>query len=93
MDYSDSGDVRRLVATNDIVIPPGAKANVEQRLQPGDAPAREAGGAIQGHLRLPHQGGEREAAGTTQRHLQRRPARRQETLAGTLTADDLSTIR
>ena len=100
MDYSDTGEVTgTLVATNDIVIPPGAEASTSNSgCEASDfAPAsddRAAGRADPArHLRLLRQGAERPGRRLRRGdHLQRGSEGPQETLAGTLSADDTSTI-
>jgi Zn-dependent M28 family amino/carboxypeptidase len=100
MDYSDSGDVTgALVATNDIVIPPGAKASTSNSgCEAGDfTPASTTEpqvaliqrGTCDFHIKAENA----EAAGYDAAIIfnEGQPGR-QETLAGTLTADDLSTI-
>jgi Zn-dependent M28 family amino/carboxypeptidase len=100
MDYSDSGDVTgALVATNDIVIPPGAKAGTSNSgCEPGDftlASATEPQVALiqRGTCDFHIKAENAEAAGYDAAIIfnEGQPGR-DETLAGTLTADDLSTI-
>jgi len=100
MEYSESGDVTgSLVATNDIVIPPGATASTSNSgCEPGDFVAASA---TEPQVALIQRG-------TCDFHVKAENAQnagydaaiifnegqpgRQETLAGTLTVDDLSTI-
>jgi Zn-dependent M28 family amino/carboxypeptidase len=100
MDYSDTGDVTgTLVATNDIVIPPGATASTSNSgCEPGDFVQASATNPQVALIQR----------GTCDFHVKAENAQdagydaaiifnegqpgRQETLAGTLTVDDLSTI-
>ena len=100
MDYSDTGDVTgTLVPTNDIVIPPGATASTSNSgCEPGDFTAASSTqpqvaliqrGTCDFHIKAENA----QAAGYDAAIIfnEGQPGR-QETLAGTLTADDLSTI-
>jgi hypothetical protein len=100
MDYSDSGDVTgALVATNDIVIPPGAKVSTSNSgCEPGDfAPASATEpqvaliqrGTCDFHIKAENA---EDAGYDAAIILNEGQPGRQETLAGTLTKDDLSTI-
>ena len=100
MDYSETGDVTgTLVATNDIVIPPGAQASTSNSgCEPGDFTAASTTepqvaliqrGTCDFHIKAENA----QAAGYDAAIIfnEGQPGR-DETLAGTLTADDLSTI-
>ena len=100
MDYSDTGDVTgTLVATNDIVIPPGAQANTSSSgCEPGDfvpASTTEPQVALiqRGTCDFRVKAENAQAAGYDAVIVfnEGQPGR-EETLAGTLTADDASTI-
>jgi Zn-dependent M28 family amino/carboxypeptidase len=100
MDYSETGDVTgTLVATNDIVIPPGAEASTSNSgCEPSDftpASATEPQVALiqRGTCDFHVKAENAQAAGYDAAIIfnEGQPGR-QETLAGTLTADDQSTI-
>jgi Zn-dependent M28 family amino/carboxypeptidase len=100
MDYSGNGDVTgNLVATNDIVIPPGAAANTSNSgCEPADfAPASPTEDEIaliqRGTCDFFVKAQNAEAAGYDAAIIFNEGQEgRQETLLGTLTADDTSTI-
>jgi Zn-dependent M28 family amino/carboxypeptidase len=100
MDYSGNGDVTgELVATNDIVIPPGAEASTSNSgCEPGDfTPASETEDQIamiqRGTCDFFVKAENAEAAGYDAAIIFNEGQEgRQETLLGTLTADDTSTI-
>ena len=100
MDYSDTGDVTgTVVATNDIVIPPGATASTSNSgCEPSDftqASATEPQVALiqRGTCDFHIKAENAQAAGYDAAIIfnEGQPGR-EETLAGTLTTDDLSTI-
>jgi Zn-dependent M28 family amino/carboxypeptidase len=100
MDYSDTGDVTgTLVATNDIVIPPGAEASTSNSgCEPGDfPPASETEDQIaliqRGTCDFVVKAENAQAAGYDAVIIFNEGQEgRQETLLGTLGADDTSTI-
>ena len=100
MDYSGNGDVTgELVATNDVVIPPGAEASTSNSgCEPGDfTPASETEDQIaliqRGTCDFFVKAENAEAAGYDAAIIFNEGQEgRQETLLGTLTADDTSTI-
>jgi Zn-dependent M28 family amino/carboxypeptidase len=100
MDYSDTGDVTgALVATNDIVIPPGAEASTSNSgcdasdFAPASPTAPQVALIQRGTCDFHVKAENAQAAGYDAAIIfnEGQPGR-SETLAGTLTADDLSTI-
>jgi Zn-dependent M28 family amino/carboxypeptidase len=100
MDYSDTGDVTgTLVATNDIVIPPGATASTSHSgceasdFTPASATEPQVTLIQRGTCDFRVKAENAQAAGYDAAVIfnEGQPGR-QETLAGTLTADDTSTI-
>lgn len=100
MDYSDTGDVTgTLVATNDIVIPPGAEASTSNSgceaadFTPASTTEPQVALIQRGTCDFHIKAENAEAAGYDAAIIfnEGQPGR-DETLAGTLTVDDLSTI-
>jgi Zn-dependent M28 family amino/carboxypeptidase len=100
MDYSDTGDVTgTLVATNDIVIPPGATASTSNSgceasdFTPASATEPQVALIQRGTCTFQQKAENAQAAGYDAAVIfnEGQPGR-QETLAGTLSADDTSTI-
>ena len=100
MDYSDTGDVTgTLVATNDIVVPPGAQASTSSSgceasdFTPASATQLQVALIQRGTCDFRVKAENAQAAGYDAAIIfnEGQPGR-QETLAGTLSADDTSTI-